>query len=165
MIIRGVKSTDAEKLAYLIKEVGNSAKYMLWEADERRIQADNQLEMIESMQASENSTILVAEMDEDLVGYLFAMGGKARRNKHSVYIVIGILQGKREQGIGTKLFKKLDHWAKQHHIHRLELTVATKNEAGLSLYKKAGFEIEGTKRHSLLIDDEFVDEYNMAKLL
>lgn len=39
------------------------------------------------------------------------------------------------------------------------------NKAGVALYKKQGFEIEGTKRHSLLVNGQFVDEYYMAKLL
>ena len=165
MIIREVNTSDAKKLANLIKQVDESSEYMLWEADERNIETESQLKMIESMQASENSTIFVAETNQDLVGYLFAIGGKARRNRHSVYIVVGILQTKRGQGIGTQLFNELGHWAKQCNVQRLELTVVTKNEAGLTLYKKVGFEIEGTKRDSLLMDDEFVDEYYMAKLL
>ncbi|WP_156857842.1 GNAT family N-acetyltransferase [Oceanobacillus sp. AG] len=165
MIIRKASTTDAKKLANLIKEVEKNSKYMLWESGEREVQAESQLEMIESIQASENSTIFVAEKEQDLVGYLFAIGGKARRNKHSVYIVVGILQAKRGQGIGTKLFYRLDRWARDRNIRRLELTVVTKNDTALSLYRKAGFEIEGTKRHSLLIGDEFMDEYYMAKLL
>jgi RimJ/RimL family protein N-acetyltransferase len=52
-----------------------------------------------------------------------------------------------------------------HYIHRLELTVVTENQAGLQLYKKMGFEIEGTKRQSLYIDGKFVDEYYMSKLV
>jgi RimJ/RimL family protein N-acetyltransferase len=39
------------------------------------------------------------------------------------------------------------------------------NEAALALYKKMGFEIEGRKKHSLLINGTYVDEYCMAKLL
>jgi RimJ/RimL family protein N-acetyltransferase len=93
-----------------------------------------------------------------------AIGGNARRNKHSAYIVVGILKDYRGQGVGTKLFKELEQWAFNHNIHRLELTVVTRNETGLSLYKKMGFQIEGTKRHSLFIDGEFVDEYYMSKL-
>ncbi|GGN54397.1 MULTISPECIES: GNAT family N-acetyltransferase [Oceanobacillus] len=165
MIIRKASTTDAKKLANLIKEVEKNSKYMLWESGEREVQAESQVEMIKSIQASENSTIFVAEKEQDLVGYLFAIGGKARRNKHSVYIVVGILQAKRGQGIGTKLFYRLDRWARDRNIRRLELTVVTKNDTALSLYRKAGFEIEGTKRHSLLIGDEFMDEYYMAKLL
>lgn len=165
MIIRKASTTDAKKLANLIKEVEKNSKYILWESGEREVQAESQVEMIKSIQASENSTIFVAEKEQDLVGYLFAIGGKARRNKHSVYIVVGILQAKRGQGIGTKLFYRLDRWARDRNIRRLELTVVTKNDTALSLYRKAGFEIEGTKRHSLLIGDEFMDEYYMAKLL
>lgn len=121
--------------------------------------------MIRGIKDSRNSIILVAEKDKDLVGSILAIGGNARRNKHSVYVVIGILKEYRGKGIGTKLFTKLEQWASNHKICRLELTIVTNNEAGLSLYKKVGFEIEGTKRNSLFIEGEFVDEYYMSKLL
>ena len=109
--------------------------------------------------------MVVAEHDGRLVGALQAFGGNFRRNWHNVYIVIGILQAFTGQGIGTQLFQKLEEWAKQRHIHRLELTVMTHNTAGAALYKKQGFTIEGTKRHSLLINGQYVDEFYMAKLL
>ncbi|MGZ3612137.1 MAG: GNAT family N-acetyltransferase, partial [Ktedonobacteraceae bacterium] len=35
----------------------------------------------------------------------------------------------------------------------------------IALYKKQGFAIEGIRRHSLLINGQFVDEFSMAKLL
>ena len=165
MIIREAESEDVEKLTYLIQEVDKSSEYMLWEPGEREISADKQLKMLEGLRKSGNSTIFVAENSDALVGYLFSIGGNARRNKHAAYIVIGILETYRGMGIGTKLFNELDRWAKNHNIHRLELTVVTKNESGLALYRKAGFEIEGTKIKSLLIDGELVDEYYMAKLL
>ncbi|WP_102027797.1 GNAT family N-acetyltransferase [Salirhabdus sp. Marseille-P4669] len=165
MIIREIQLTDAENLANLMMDVDKQSEYMLWEAGERNINKDAQRQMIESIQAEENSTILVAEIEDRLVGYLLAIGGKARRNKHSAYIVIGIPEAFRGKGIGTKLFLNLDEWAQKHHVSRLELTVVTKNEAGISLYKKAGFEIEGTKRNSVWIQEEFVDEYYMSKLL
>jgi len=63
------------------------------------------------------------------------------------------------------LFHRLADWAKQQHIHRLELTVMTHNTVGIALYKKQGFAIEGTKRHSLLINGQYVDEFYMSKLL
>lgn len=165
MIIREINRSDAENFANLTQQIEGSSQYMLWEAGERNSQTENQLEMIKGMEDTKNSTILVAENNKSLVGFLLAIGGKARRNKHSAYIVIGILKEYRGKGIGTKLFTKVEQWASTHQISRLELTVVTKNEAGLSLYKKAGFEIEGTKRNSLFLNDEFVDEYYMSKLL
>jgi RimJ/RimL family protein N-acetyltransferase len=59
----------------------------------------------------------------------------------------------------------LEEWANIQNIHRLELTVMTHNIAGIALYKKMGFEIEGIKRDSLLIDGKYVDEFYMSKLL
>ncbi|MDL4842057.1 GNAT family N-acetyltransferase [Aquibacillus rhizosphaerae] len=165
MIVREVETSDAENLANLIKQVDESSQYMLWEAGERDIQSENQLKMIDGIKNAENSTILVAEKDNELVGYLIVIGGNAQRNKHSAYIVIGILKGYRGKGIGKQLINKLDQWAANQNVSRLELTVVTKNEGALSLYKKLGFEIEGIKRNSLLINDEFVDEYYMSKLL
>ncbi|MCP3031555.1 GNAT family N-acetyltransferase [Halobacillus sp. A1] len=165
MLIREIQATDAKGLSVLLKQVEDSSDYMLWEPEERIFTPENQFKMIDSVHEKENSTILLAENRGELVGYLLAFGGNAKRNNHSAYIVIGILSEYRGRGIGAGLFRKLEEWAAEHNIHRLELTTVTKNEAGLSLYKKMGFEIEGTKRHSLLIDGQWLDEYYMAKLL
>lgn len=165
MFIREIKPDDAERLAKLIKLVERESQYMLFESGERNTGPEQQRKRIEVMKQEDNSTIFVAEENDELVGYLFAMGGNAKRNKHSVYLVIGILSEYRGLGLGTKLFKQLQEWATKHSIHRLELTVVNRNEAGLKLYKKMGFDIEGTKRDSLYIDGEFVDEYYMSKLL
>ncbi|MEC0304897.1 GNAT family N-acetyltransferase, partial [Terribacillus saccharophilus] len=100
-----------------------------------------------------------------LVGYLIAIGGNVKRTKHSAYLVICILQKYRGIGIGTKMFDSVIKWAPKHNVSRLELNVVTENKAGLALYKKNGFDIEGTKRNSLNINGETFDEYWMSKLL
>jgi RimJ/RimL family protein N-acetyltransferase len=165
MLIREVMSSDAESFIRLTKQVEDNSEFMLWEPGERNIKPEQQRKMIENMSKSENSTIIVAESDNELVGYLVVFGGGAKRNMYSAYIVIGILEEYRGKGVGTKLFEALENWASDNNIHRLELTVVTQNEAGVSLYKKMGFEIEGIKRHSLFIDGNFVDEYYMSKLI
>ncbi len=40
----------------------------------------------------------------------------------------------------------------------------TRNEAGIALYRRRRFEIEGIKKHSLLVGGQYVDEYYMARL-
>ena len=165
MIIREIRVSDAESLVRLIRQVEEESEFMLMEAGERQITTEQQRTRIENMKKSGNSTIFVAEKDNNLTGYLFAIGGTARRTKHSVYIVIGILKDYRGQGIGTKLFSRLEAWAREQSLRRLELTTVIRNEPGVALYKKMGFEIEGTKKDSLFIDGEFVDEYYMSKLL
>ena len=165
MIIREARLEDAQQLANLIQQVENESEFMLFEPGERKLTPEKQRIMIENISKQKNSTIFVAEDHEKLVGYLMVFGGNAKRTRHSAYLVIGILKEYRGKGIGTKLFRKLESCARERNIHRLELTVMTQNQAGIALYKKMGFEIEGTKKHSLLVNGRFMDEYYMAKIL
>ncbi|WP_066175809.1 GNAT family N-acetyltransferase [Bacillus marinisedimentorum] len=165
MIIREINASDTEAFLNLTAEVERTSDFMLWEEGERTITAADQRNRIEAMKQSENSTILLAEVNNKLAGYVMAFGGNAKRNKHSAYLVAGVLKEYRGIGIGTELFKEMEKWAVDHGIHRLELTAVTQNEAGVALYKKIGFEIEGTKRDSLFIGGRYVDEYYMGKLI
>ncbi|HLR40506.1 MAG TPA: GNAT family N-acetyltransferase [Virgibacillus sp.] len=165
MIIRQIKTADAEEFIQLVQQVEREAAYMLFEPGERDISVEQQRERIKVVEQDEHSAIFLAEKKHHLAGYLMAIGSSANRNKHTIYLVVGILDEYRWQGVGTNLFEQLENWATEQSVHRMELTVVTRNEAGLALYKKRGFEIEGTKRDSLLINGEYLDEYYMAKLL
>jgi RimJ/RimL family protein N-acetyltransferase len=163
--IREIREDDAATFLNLLVRVDEETEFMLLEAGERQITVEDQRQRIKTILSRDNQTILVAENDHDLIGYLAVIGGDFKRNRHRAYIVIGILQAFTDQKIGTKLFRKLEEWTRHHAVHRLELTVMAHNERAISLYKKMGFEIEGTKKHSLLISGSYVDEYYMAKLI
>jgi RimJ/RimL family protein N-acetyltransferase len=163
--VREITISDAQDFMELIQQVENNSEYMLFEPGERQISKEKQFKMIEAFTEKDNSTIFVAEEENKLVGYLIVNGGSSKRTLHSAYLVVGILKSYRGKGVGTKLFQELEAWALAHQIHRLELTVVSQNKAGLALYKKMGFEVEGTKKDSLFIAGEYVDEYYMAKLL
>lgn len=165
MLIREIEITDAGNFINLIKEVEKQSDFMLMEPGERKTTPEQQRNHLERVKQQENTAIFVAEVKSELVGYLLAVGGSVKRTAHSAYIVIGILQKYRGRGIGTELFNNVIKWASKQNISRLELTAVTKNAAGLTLYKKSGFEIEGTKRNSLIIDGRPFDEYYMSKLL
>ncbi len=165
MIIRTIHESDVEQFLDLCKKLDDETQFMMLEPGERKTTLEEQRTQIDILLRQENQTIFVAEQDNQLVGYLAASGGTFKRNRHSAYLVIGILQAFTGQGIGTQLFQTLGKWTQQQQIHRLELTVMTHNTAAIALYKNQGFAIEGTKKHSLLINGHFVDEYYMAKLL
>jgi RimJ/RimL family protein N-acetyltransferase len=165
LIIREIKESDAEDFLSLCKEIDAETPYMMFEPGERPATIENQRDEIRDILSKDNQTIFVVEKDGQLIGYLAACGGRYQRNRQTIYIITGILQGYTSQGIGTMLFEQMERWAKEKEIHRLELTVMVHNEAALALYKKMGFEIEGRKKHSLLINGTYVDEYCMAQLL
>ncbi len=68
-------------------------------------------------------------------------------------------------GLGTQLFEKIEEWAKDHQIYRLELMVMKHNQAAIALYQKMDFQVEGIKRDNLFLNGEWIDEILMAKIL
>lgn len=140
---------------------------MLLEPGERTTTTEKQKERLQRLLNSKRYMIFVAQEEHSgrLAGYVEIEGGEYRRNRHSAYIVTGILRAFTGRGIGTRLFQAMEQWARQHHFQRLELTVMTHNAAAIALYSRRGFAVEGTRRHALMINREYVDEYYMAKLL
>lgn len=165
MIIREIRTGDAKNFTDLIKKVESHADFMLMEDGERRTTPEQQKKQLERFEKQDNSTVFVAEDKDKLIGYIIAIGGTVKRTQHTVGLVIGILSEYRGKGIGSKLFNNITNWAEKHNLSRLELTVVKDNLAGVKLYKKHGFEIEGTKKKSLIINDIAYDEYYMAKLI
>lgn len=163
--IRAITKTDAEALLRLRQKLDAETAFMMLEPGERTTTLEDERRRIARVLQKDNQMIFVAEHDQKLVGYLSIIGGGFRKNRHSAYIVIGILQAFTGQQIGTKLFLTMENWARRQKLHRLELTVMVRNERGVNLYQKMGFQIEGTKRDSLFADGHYVDEYYMAKLL
>ena len=165
VVIRRILESDADAFLDLCKTLDEETQFMMLESGERLTTVEQQRERIARYLSQNNQMIFVAENNNQLVGYLAAIGGDYKRNKHSAHIVIGILQDFTGQGIGTRLFNNLESWSREQGIHRLELTVMAHNTNALGLYQKMGFQIEGTKKDSLFVNGQYVDEYYMAKLL
>lgn len=165
MQIRMITLHDANEFLELNKQLDEETKFMLFEPGERTMTANGQEKVIRSLLDSGHSTIIVAEHKGQLAGHIMIIGSALARKKHTAYLVIGIKQEFTGQGLGSKLFSAMEEWCKEKGLHRIELTVMTHNTAALHLYQKAGFEIEGTKKHSLVIDGSYRDEYYMAKWL
>ena len=165
MNIRAIRESDSEQFLLLCKSLDRETQFMMLEPGERTTTLEEQSQRIKNILSTDNQMIFVAEQETKLVGYLGAYGGDFQRNYHCAYIVTGILQEYTGLGIGRQLFAALEAWAIQHGIHRLDLTVMCHNEWAVHLYQKIGFAIEGVKKDSLRIHDEYIDEYYMAKIL
>ncbi|MEG6587707.1 GNAT family protein [Paenibacillus barengoltzii] len=162
--IREIRVDDAERFLKLCLQLDQETKFMLYEPGERTTTAEEQRERIQSILSEAGSTILVAEDQGKLVGYLAVFGGQANRTKHVGYIVVGITQAYSGKGIGTRLFQAAEAWRAETELTKFELTVMIPNERAVALYKKVGFEVEGVKRYSIRVDGNYVDEYYMGKI-
>ncbi|MGE7945907.1 N-acetyltransferase family protein [Lysinibacillus sp. NPDC093688] len=164
MLVREAIGKDAEQVIAVIKNAEES-NFMLFRPGERKLETEQFTKFIDNLNNNNHSALFIAEIEKTVVGYLIVQGNHMPSSvSHRAYIVVGIHSEYRGRKIGTALFSHLDDWAKEKGMHRLELTVMANNTAGIALYKKMGFEIEGTKRHSLYVDGEYMDEYYMSKL-
>lgn len=151
----------------LLNNLDAETDYMMYEPNERM-----QITYVQELKNDiENNVILgndflqVAIDNQKIVGYIRAERGKFNRIRHTAYIVVGILKDYRGKGIGTSFFEKLNCWATENGIKRLELTVECHNETARHLYEKSGFKIEGTRKKSMFVNGSFVNEFYMAKIL
>jgi putative acetyltransferase len=113
----------------------------------------------------EGNTLLVACEGDTIVGNAGLHGFPRPRRAHAASIGMSVPSEWQGRGVGTALMAAIielaDNW---YGYARLELTVFTDNAAALALYRKSGFEVEGTLRAYALRKGALVDVHAMARL-
>lgn len=100
-----------------------------------------------------------------VVGSLGLGVGTRPRRRHVASLGMAVHDDWTGRGIGTQLVAAAvdlaDNWLQ---VLRLELEVFTDNVPALALYRRFGFEVEGTQRGSVFRDGAYVDTHVMARL-
>lgn len=162
--IRAATPADGAALLELELALDRETSFMLISRGERRETAEDVGAQLERVAAAENSTVLLAEDRARLLGYVEAEGGRYRRNRHCAHVVIGVRAAASGRGVGTALLDELSAWAARHGVERLELTVVAHNERAIALYRRCGYDVEGTRRAAVRLEGSYVDELFMARL-
>jgi RimJ/RimL family protein N-acetyltransferase len=113
-----------------------------------------------------NRIILVARMDERIVGHLQLFRIPDERRKGVTELFIYIHQDFQNLGLGTRMMRKAIELAKERGFHRIGLTVVADNLRAIKIYEKVGFKKEGVARETFYGDDDrYHDEVEMGLLL
>jgi putative acetyltransferase len=122
--------------------------------------------LAENLAPGKTDLVLVAERDGQVVGNAgLHPASAALRRRHAMSLGISVAGEMQRQGVGTALMQALvdyaDRWGQ---VLRIELTVYADNAAAIALYRKFGFQVEGTQRAFALRDGAYVDALMMARL-
>jgi L-phenylalanine/L-methionine N-acetyltransferase len=109
---------------------------------------------------------LVAEVNGRVVGNLgLHVVSRSPRRRHAAGLGMSVHDDWQRCGVGTALMAAAidvaDNWLG---YRRLELTVYTDNVAAIALYRKFGFELEGTHKEFAFRNGRYVDAFAMARL-
>jgi phosphinothricin acetyltransferase len=110
--------------------------------------------------------VLVAELAAEVVGWASLNPFNPRRAyDHVADLSLYVERQWRGQGVGRRLLEALIALARHLQYHKLVLSAFPWNEAGMRVYRRAGFREVGTYREQGLLDGRWVDTIIMEKLL
>lgn len=109
--------------------------------------------------------IIQEEDEEKIIGAAGLTVYSNPRLRHSASIGIMVHKDFQHKGVGTKLMEAIidisDNWLM---LIRTELSVFADNEKAINLYKKFGFEVEGTKKMAVIRNGSYADELIMSRI-
>ncbi len=161
LVIRATEPADAESVWETMDQPGvvRGTLQLPWRSREWR------RSLVEKWVADTNVHSFIAELDGRGVGNAGLHVKTGPRQRHVGAFGMSVHDEFHGRGIGSALLHAIctmaDDWL---NLRRLELEVYCDNEAGVALYRKFGFEIEGTLRDYAYREGEFVDAYVMARL-
>lgn len=150
---------------------GDYASIREWVNDERttrflstrywpaQTETDTQEFLSRMLQSSHNAYnfVIADRSDGHYIGQLdvFRLDWRLRQGEIGMVIARGEERG---QGIGTEALKLLEQFVfRTLGLERLELEVHMDNAPALACYRKAGFTLEGVKRHAFFTNGQFCD--------
>ncbi|WP_079710975.1 GNAT family N-acetyltransferase [Paraliobacillus ryukyuensis] len=165
--IRTGRLDDAEAILDIQRDVVMENKYLISVPDEFDKSLEQQNDWIQKVLENERETIIVAEKDDKVIGWLVFESPNRKRLSHTGSIETMIHKDYRGKGIGEMLIIELLNWAEKNPlIEKVSLGVISTNQRAISLYKNMGFIEEGRKNKEIkLSEHEYADDILMYKLV
>lgn len=163
--IRNAEIEDANKIINFMKSVDEETSFLSREPGEFNITKEQEEIWIKNKKESNNSLLLIAEANGEIIGTCGLNGNCSERFKHSAEIGIVLKKKYWGFGIGQQIMKQAINWGKDKGLQRIVLGVDVDNIRAINLYLNLGFKIEGRKdKYKKLVDGTYKSSYIMALL-
>lgn len=162
--IRTALAKDASQVVKLMKGVIKEGPFTLYESDEYRSTAKSEAKRIKRFKDAPGKIYLVAEMRNEIAGFISFDNWDTRRTAHTGLFSIFLKKKFRGTGIGRLLINSMLNWGKHNPVNKkISLAVFSTNKNAIALYKKLGFRREGCCPRDMIINGKYVDSILMYK--
>jgi RimJ/RimL family protein N-acetyltransferase len=160
MLIRPAQLRDWDAYQAVFESVVAEGK---WLGTELPVDWDVRRQGFETSISSKDTLILLAESDDgNVVGWAFSH----HQSSGQAVLGMGIIDGHRSAGLGTRLLEAVIGWAREGGAHKVVLEVWPHNTRAIGLYEKLGFVVEGRyRRHWRWRDGSLWDSVMMGLVL
>lgn len=164
-IIREAVPEDAEKMILYLNQAGGESEYLLHGENEFRVPVEGVKRKLAMSKASENSIVLIALENDQIIARAELEGYYAARIRHRAKFSISVRKDYWNQGIGTEMLNRIIEHAKEMNIRIIELEVISDNARGIHLYHKSGFVDIGIYKDYFYVNGMFKDAVVMQQIL
>lgn len=158
--LRPGRPTDARALARLFADVRKEGRWLI--TTPGAISQPSEAFWIGEMIRAEESLVLVAEAEGEVVGNILVSVDRGRATEHIGVLSICVARDWRDVGVGSELVAGAQEWAARRGLRKVSLGVFPDNDRAIAVYEQRGFVREGLRQAQYRSGDEFRDEVLMA---
>lgn len=164
LILRTALVKDASQIVKLMMDIVNEGPFTLAEPDEYKSTTASESKKIKRFKEAEGKIYLVAEIKNEITGFISFDNWDTRRTSHTGLFSVFIKKKWRGKGIGKILVNGILKWGITNPVNKkISLAVFSTNKNAIALYKKLGFKPEGRCPRDMIIDGKYVDSILMYK--
>lgn len=158
IMIRKAHLTDAAQILHIYKEAIDEGNSFITRPEEFR----ETIVTIQQWLKKPQQIVFVAEDAQQIMGWLSFQ----TTSTVAGYITMVVCHTSRGKGVGSQLLAHIIKWVEVHPtIDKIALNVFSTNLDAMALYTKFGFQQEGRKVRAFKIDDDYVDDILMYRML
>jgi RimJ/RimL family protein N-acetyltransferase len=165
ILLRSYASQDVLQMIDFVEQVAHESTHTLKYPGMPAADAESLARRVSEGREHDFDLNLGAFCDGKLIGNikLFRRNPNHPWTNHMASFAMSVSQEFWGQNVADQMLDFIFKYARINNIQRLEAEVRCENTRGVAFYNKHGFHIEGRREKAAYIDDQYVDEYYIAK--
>jgi len=162
IILRKPKLEDATKMNEYYNQVGGESDNLLYGKNEYHLNEEQQINNIKKINSDENSFMILACMNDNILGIGMIHNFINKRIAHNSQIYLSVKKDYWGLGLGTAILQEIVNFANTNPIIKnISLGVKATNENAIKMYEKLGFIKVGVNRNYFNVDGVIDDKIIM----